>query len=108
MDEIEVELQCVAKAAKRLDTLHAAAKKDPDAGLRRIWDAADKDNSGDLDITELKEVLVMMGEKNVSRARLEAVMQEVDVDGSGEIDFEEFAAWYRSMDPEKQAAMLAL
>lgn len=98
VDELGIEMDCVAKAAKRLDTLHAASKKDPKAGLRRIWDAADKDNSGDLDITELEEVLHMMGEKNITQAGLEAVMMEVDADGSGEIDFEEFAAWYTSMD----------
>lgn len=98
MDELGIEMDCVAKAAKRLDTLHAASKKDPKAGLRRIWDAADKDNSGDLDITELEEVLRMMGEKNITQSRLEAVMMEVDTDGSGEIDFEEFTAWYTSME----------
>lgn len=99
MAELGIEMDCVAKAAKRLDTLHAASKKDPRAGLRRIWDAADKDNSGDLDIKELEEVLRMMGEKNITQAGLEALMMEVDADGSGEIDFEEFAAWYMSIDP---------
>lgn len=94
MDEMQIELAMVGKAADRLKTLQASSNKDPAAGLKRVWDTADADNSGDLDIGELKEVLRMMGRKNITQAMLEAVMLEIDEDGSGEIDFEEFEVWY--------------
>ena len=74
------------KAVERVSVLLAASNKSPEAGLRRVWDAADADNSGDLDIGELKEVLRMMGKTNITQAGLEAVMLEIDGDGSGEID----------------------
>ena len=34
--------------------------------------------------------------KKLSKEGLQAAMQEMDGDGSGEVDFEEFERWYRS------------
>ena len=71
-----------------------------------MWDAADKDNSGDLDIGEVKEVLRMMGVQRITKAGLETVMSQIDADGSGEVDFEEFETWYWSLDTTEQEKML--
>jgi calmodulin len=105
-DEMEIEVEAVKKASERLATLHAASNKKPAAQLRRVWDAADKDNSGDLDIGEVKEVLRMMGVQRITKAGLETVMSQIDADGSGEVDFEEFETWYWSLDTTEQEKML--
>eukprot|EP01047_Picozoa_sp_COSAG01_P065287 COSAG01_NODE_8793_length_2657_cov_1.528147_1_plen_809_part_01 len=82
-------------ALGKLSWVMAQAKQlEPDrsAELRRVWAAVDADGSGSLDRSEVKKVLAMMGRKNVSKNGLLAVMQSMDKDGSGEVDFEEFEA----------------
>ena len=49
----------------------------------------DIDNSGCIDEWEFKQLLHSMGER-VSDQRVRALMAEVDKDGSGEMDFDEF------------------
>ena len=49
----------------------------------------DIDHSGCIDKHEFKQLLFQIGEK-VSDSRVESLMHDVDQDGSGEIDFDEF------------------
>ena len=98
------------KALAKLQWLMDRAKAmEPDrsAELRRVWAAVDKDKSGDLDIDELKQVLKMMGRKNIKQVALEKVWKVIDRDGDGSVDFEEFEAWYFSQDPKDQETMLS-
>ena len=48
-----------------------------------------------LDAREVAALCKAMGKK-LSKEGLQAAMQEMDGDGSGEVDFEEFERWYRS------------
>mmetsp|Transcript_10139 Transcript_10139/g.23785 ORF Transcript_10139/g.23785 Transcript_10139/m.23785 type:complete len:689 (-) Transcript_10139:107-2173(-) len=49
----------------------------------------DLDCSGAIDREELRVILTAMGER-ITDARLDSLIREVDTDGSGEIDFDEF------------------
>lgn len=51
----------------------------------------DIDNSGTISSSELKKVFEAL-DINISKSELKSVMSSMDKDGSGEIDFEEFAA----------------
>merc|ERR1712167_557363 len=52
--------------------------------LKQEFDAYDEDRSGYIDVTELKELLVKLGEE-LSEGELEQAFRELDSDGSGEI-----------------------
>ena len=49
----------------------------------------DTDHSGELDIYEIQKILFNMGMKNFEEKAVE-LLEIVDVDGSGEIGFDEF------------------
>lgn len=58
-------------------------------GLRDCFNHFDKDNSGSIDIAELGDVFTAFGQE-MSKDELDQMMQEVDGDGSGEMEFDEF------------------
>jgi hypothetical protein len=60
-------------------------------GLSEMFKAFDKDNSGTITLSEMKEGLKKMGNP-LGEAEVEAMMQQIDVDGNGEISYEEFIA----------------
>ena len=49
----------------------------------------DKDGSGSIDVYELRRVFRSLG-KNLTRQEVQDLFDEVDTDGSGGIEFEEF------------------
>ena len=56
----------------------------------------DTDNSGKIDATEVKSLLE--GEEfkdQISKEQLNRIIKEVDANGDGEIDFEEFLSMMR-------------
>ena len=57
--------------------------------LREQFDEADADNSDSIDANELMAVCQSLGE-NLSMKQVKALIAEVDDDGSGEIEWEEF------------------
>ena len=59
-----------------------------DDPLDQLWLKVDADGDGNLSQEEVGEVLRMMGREDVE-ANLEAVMAELDADGSGDIDIGE-------------------
>jgi len=68
--------------------------------LRNIFDAYDIDQSGDLGLEEivqlLKELDVKVGSQ-ISMDEVEAIYHKADYDGSGTIEYEEFQALYRDI-----------
>ncbi|CZR64427.1 probable calmodulin [Phialocephala subalpina] len=60
-----------------------------EAELKAAFAVFDKDNDGVISAKELREVMASIGEK-LTDAEVEEVMREVDRDGNGSIDFEEF------------------
>jgi Ca2+-binding EF-hand superfamily protein len=61
------------------------------AEARATFKTFDFDHSESIDIHELKAIMLAMGRK-MSEDQLQKMMNTVDLDGSGEIDFQEFCA----------------
>ena len=59
-----------------------------DDKLRQAFRFYDKDDSGSISIDEIKDVLGVG--KSISDAVCDQVVREVDQDGNGEVDYEEF------------------
>lgn len=58
----------------------------------------DKDNSGKIDATEIRALLEGDDFKgSIEVSQLDSVIGEVDANGDGEIDFEEFLLMMRKM-----------
>jgi len=60
-------------------------------GLKEMFSAFDTDKSGTITIDELQKGLTKKG-ASATLVELTALMQSMDVDGSGELDYEEFIA----------------
>ena len=67
-------------------------EKSTAAELRTVFDALDTDGSGAISSTELREAMQRLGMGRVSQRRLKRILREFDLDGSGEIELDEFAA----------------
>jgi calcium-dependent protein kinase len=57
----------------------------------------DKDNSGKIDSSEIGELLSGEEFRVYSSEQLEAAIKEVDENGDGEIDFDEFMAMMKGI-----------
>lgn len=71
------------------------SSNDPDKELRDAFAVFDADGSGSISRSELKKLMKNLGQ-SLSDAELDAMMDEVDTDGNGEIDFEEFKTMMQS------------
>ena len=71
------------------------ADDDKKTPLQRAFEEMDEDNSGTLDREEVRSLCEMAG--NVcSDAELDAAMAELDPSGDGQVDFDEFKAYWDS------------
>lgn len=59
------------------------------AEFREVFNLVDKDGSGAIDAGEVRELMMMMG-MNPTMSEVVDMVREIDVDGNGEVDFEEF------------------
>lgn len=60
------------------------------AFIKEIFDLFDVDRSGAISLDELEPLLAALGLKGLVDADLEKIVEKYDLDGSGDIDFEEF------------------
>ncbi|CAI2356165.1 unnamed protein product [Caenorhabditis sp. 36 PRJEB53466] len=58
---------------------------------RQLFNMFDTDGSGAIGNEELKQAMISIG-LHANKAEIDNVIKEVDADGNGEIDFEEFCA----------------
>ncbi|KAM6977155.1 troponin C, skeletal muscle-like [Aplochiton taeniatus] len=72
------------------------------AEFKAAFDMFDSDGGGDISTKELGQVMRMLGQ-NPTREELDAIIEEVDEDGSGTIDFEEFLVMMVQQLKEDQA-----
>lgn len=68
---------------------------DPDRELREAFKVFDEDNSGSISRTEVRKIMKKLGQK-LSDEELDAMMEEVDTDKDGQIDFNEFKSMMKS------------
>jgi Ca2+-binding EF-hand superfamily protein len=66
-------------------------ERDPEKELRDAFAVFDTDGSGSIDRKELKRLMKKLGQA-LTEGELDAMMDEVDANGDGEISFEEFKA----------------
>ena len=71
-------------------------ERDPEKELRDAFAVFDSDGSGSIDRKELKRLMKKLGQA-LTEAELDAMMDEVDTNGDGEISFEEFKAMMVSL-----------
>lgn len=74
-----------------LHIIASQLKEDEIAGLREIFVSLDGNGDGSLTCEEMKEGIQRAGLKNIPE-ELQIIMEEVDSDGSGVIDYTEFLA----------------
>lgn len=80
-------------------TLATNMGTEPQKKIREQFDRLDKNGDGALDANELSLLLIDMGfTKTQAHTEATKIIQTTDVDGSGEIEFEEFAQiWQRKL-----------
>jgi len=80
-------------------TLAANMGEEPQKKIRDQFDRLDKNNDGALDASELSILLIDQGfSKSQAHQEAEKIIKESDHDGSGEIEFDEFAQiWQRKL-----------
>ena len=76
-------------------------------GLRELFDEIDTDGGGTLDRGEIKALADKLGVA-MSKRELDLAMKEMDEDGSGEVDFEEFAEWWPQQEAKNSALVAAM
>ncbi|MEH2305780.1 EF-hand domain-containing protein [Nostoc sp.] len=84
--EIDVDLSGTIDF-EEFKTLMIAKVGDRESRLKLAFSAFDEDNSGQITAVELRTVMSQFG---LTDAELKEMLQEVDHDGDGSIDFEEF------------------
>ena len=64
---------------------------DPDEDLKEAFKVFDKDNNGFISQSELRLVMANLGEK-LTDDEVEEMILEADIDGDGQVNYEEFVA----------------
>ena len=59
--------------------------------IKQTFDIFDRDGSGSIDLQELDKVLRTLGQ-NITELELQNLVTQLDKDGDGQIDFDEFAS----------------
>ena len=94
-DTQQAELSAHNRAAHKITVEFAAWKQ--------RFDEVDVDNSGELDIDELGELMALLG-SDCTLEQLQQTMKELDTDGGGTLDWDEFKCWLQTLPTEKKRA----
>lgn len=62
--------------------------------VREVFDQLDEDKSGTLEVNEIKTLLKMLTDTEVTDEVVADVMSQLDIDNNGVVDFAEFTVWY--------------
>jgi len=93
--------EMASTASKSLGALFEGDDGTDSEFLRKTFNSVDKDGGGSISREELRELSKLTG-RELSEQQLDAALAEMDQDGSGEVDFEEFEVWHKHMgDDEK-------
>ncbi|KAL8610328.1 hypothetical protein ACOMHN_041142 [Nucella lapillus] len=81
--------------------LNEQSEEDEEEELRQAFRVFDKSGCGFITPSDLRAVLQNIGE-DLTEEEIDEMIAEVDIDGDGRIDFEEFIACMRSDDGEDE------
>eukprot|EP01051_Picozoa_sp_SAG22_P005135 SAG22_NODE_297_length_12786_cov_3.360290_4_plen_2527_part_00 len=62
--------------------------------LQELFDRIDEDCNGTMDVAEFQQLTVDIG-MALNTIELQSIWLELDADGSGEVEFEEFVQWFK-------------
>lgn len=79
-----------------IDSVQASSTAASREDVRRAFDDADTDKGGTLDRNEIHRLVVGLLGRVVKQDEVDEIMAQMDEDGNGEIDFDEFYEWYNS------------
>ena len=69
--------------------------------VRLVFDTIDLDGNGTLDRDELNTLAVRLLHRPLSDTELDECMEQMDDDGGGDVDFEEFLVWWKKSKNEE-------
>jgi Ca2+-binding EF-hand superfamily protein len=72
-----------------LTLMKSRISRDPNYELKLAFDMIDTDHSGTVSISELRSLMKKCNQF-LSEEEIDAIMQECDINGDGELDFDEF------------------
>eukprot|EP00656_Telonema_subtile_P031784 TRINITY_DN3479_c0_g1_i3.p1 TRINITY_DN3479_c0_g1~~TRINITY_DN3479_c0_g1_i3.p1 ORF type:complete len:554 (+),score=114.98 TRINITY_DN3479_c0_g1_i3:139-1800(+) len=73
--------------------------------MRKAWTVFNRDGGEALDASSFREALPLMGE-DVPESKIDELFREIDADGSGEIEFNEFCSLVCRMNPKVEGRMM--
>ena len=90
------ELRCFFDASYRLHQVRMATKaqmRTLDLGCVQLFEKYDLDGSGCIDRDELGKAIRDSLHLNIRSSEVDVIMSEIDRDGGGDVDVDEFSAW---------------
>ena len=78
-----------------------AANADDNEELREAFGVFDRDHDGHISKAELRHVMISLGEK-LTDEEVEGMIAEADLDGDGQVNFDEFVRMMRLSDQQHQ------
>jgi len=97
----DIDLKALCKEQKK--SAKKVRQKITDADIRRVFSMVDVDGSGSVEDKEIGDLIIVLGLPlsvlpKVKELQMKFIMEELDADHSGEVDFKEFRYWFRHTD----------
>jgi len=97
----EIDLLALCKEQKK--AAKSVRNRITDADIRRVFSIADVSGDGLVDSKEIGDLVIVLGLPlsiipKVKQLQLQFLMEDLDRDGSGEVDFKEFRYWFKHTD----------
>ena len=84
-----------AKAAMKRLGFSKKSGLTPSMSYEKAFKVLDKDGGGSISVSELKAALVKEGSSEASEAEIQSLIDQVDVNGDGELQLEEFETFWK-------------
>ncbi|KAL1511559.1 hypothetical protein AB1Y20_006353 [Prymnesium parvum] len=78
----------------QMEQLFATAVYDSWGSTRSIFNSIDTNSNGEIELDELKQLLRKLGHQDISEAIVAQVIERLDKDKNGRVNFNEFESWY--------------
>ena len=73
--------------------------------VKETFDNLDEEKNGRIEVQNIRHLLIQLGHKNPSEEEIKEAMKDLDDDNSGDVDYEEFKAWYTTSESRFVANM---